>query len=143
MVFVLFDGEESPAGTPDADFVDYGLRGSQVGRARYREAEAMILLDFVGEKDLASRARATRTRGCGSGCGPRRAPSATGSVSRPRHSGGIADDHSRSSSGASPSIDLIDFDFDCWHKPCDDLSAVSERSLDATGESVLELLRKL
>ncbi|MBA2255703.1 MAG: hypothetical protein H0W05_00675, partial [Thermoleophilaceae bacterium] len=40
-----------------------------------------------------------------------------------------------------PAIDLIDFDFDCFHEPCDDLSAVSPESLDAAGESVLELLR--
>ena len=33
-----------------------------------------------------------------------------------------------------PSIDLIDFDFACFHKRCDDLSAVSERSLDVTGK---------
>jgi hypothetical protein len=42
-----------------------------------------------------------------------------------------------------PSIDLIDFDFPCWHKTCDDLPVISERSLDATGEAVYELLRRL
>ena len=40
-------------------------------------------------------------------------------------------------------MDLIDFDFACWHRRCDDLSAVSERSLDATGETVLRLLASL
>jgi hypothetical protein len=40
-----------------------------------------------------------------------------------------------------PAIDLIDFDFPCWHKTCDDMSAVSARSLDLSGEAVLELLR--
>ena len=40
-------------------------------------------------------------------------------------------------------IDLIDFDFDCWHRTCDDLSAVSRRSLDAVGESVQRLLASL
>ena len=34
-------------------------------------------------------------------------------------------------------IDLIDFDFPCFHRTCDDLSAVSEGSLDASGETVL------
>ena len=38
---------------------------------------------------------------------------------------------------------LIDFDFPCWHKTCDDGSAVSERSLDASGEAVAGLLRTL
>ena len=40
-----------------------------------------------------------------------------------------------------PAINLIDFDFPCWHKRCDDMSAVSARSLDISGEAVLELLR--
>ena len=40
-----------------------------------------------------------------------------------------------------PAIDLIDFTFACWHETCDDLSAVSERSLDLSGEAVLEMLR--
>jgi glutaminyl-peptide cyclotransferase len=42
-----------------------------------------------------------------------------------------------------PSIDLIDFDFPCWHRRCDDLSAVSERSLDVSGEAVVRLLASL
>ena len=42
---------------------------------------------------------------------------------------------------ACPAIDLIDFDFPCWHKRCDDMSAVSAESLDRSGEAVLELLR--
>jgi hypothetical protein len=42
-----------------------------------------------------------------------------------------------------PSIDLIDFDFPCWHRRCDNMSAVSERSVDAVGETVFELLREL
>ena len=41
------------------------------------------------------------------------------------------------------SIDLIDFDFPCWHRTCDDLSAVSERSVDAVGETMYELLKEL
>ncbi len=57
LVFVLFDGEESPAGTPDSQFERYGLRGSKVAARTYRRAESMILLDFVGEKELTHSAR--------------------------------------------------------------------------------------
>ncbi len=39
-----------------------------------------------------------------------------------------------------PSIDLIDFDFDCWHQTCDDLTAVSKESLNLSGEAVLEYM---
>ncbi len=143
LVFVLFDGEESPADTSDADFVDKGLRGSRVAARAYRDAEAMILLDFVGDKNLVipreinsdpelwkQLRAAARSAGKGKYFPAARQP-------------GIADDHIPFLERGVPSIDLIDFDFDCFHQTCDDLSAVSERSLDATGESVLELLRKL
>ena len=46
-----------------------------------------------------------------------------------------------SSSAACPSIDLIDFNFPCWHQTCDDITAVSKASLDKSGEAVLEFLR--
>ena len=39
-----------------------------------------------------------------------------------------------------PAIDLIDFTFKCWHKRCDDMSAVSARSLDMAGETVVQML---
>jgi glutaminyl-peptide cyclotransferase len=56
-------------------------------------------------------------------------------------SGAVLDDHTPFLRRGVPSVDLIDFTFPCWHKTCDDLSAVSERSLDRSGEAVLELLR--
>ncbi len=55
--------------------------------------------------------------------------------------GEITDDHTPFARAGIPAIDLIDFDFPCWHKTCDDLSAVSASSLDRSGEAVLELLR--
>ena len=42
-----------------------------------------------------------------------------------------------------PAIDIIDFTFDCWHKSCDDMSAVSARALDLSGETVVQLLLDL
>ena len=55
--------------------------------------------------------------------------------------GEVLDDHTPFARRGIPAIDLIDFTFDCWHETCDDQSAVSERSLDLSGEAVLELLR--
>jgi len=143
LVFVLFDGEESPRGTPDIDFAREGLRGSRVAARRFRRARAMILLDFVGEKGLRlrregnSNARLWRRL-------RRAARRVDASRTFPRGSqGGIQDDHIPFAEQGIPAIDLIDFDFACYHRRCDDLSAVSERSLDAVGESVLELLRGL
>jgi hypothetical protein len=142
VVFALFDGEESPRGTPDdeATFQRYGLRGSKVAARSLRGAEAMVLLDFVGNRRLSlpreplSDARlwarlraAARRAGAGWAFPPR--------TQRP-----VSDDHVPFGRAGVPSVDLIDFDFPCWHRRCDDLSQVSERSLDATGESVLELI---
>ena len=55
----------------------------------------------------------------------------------------MLDDHVPFLQRGIPSIDLIDFDFPCWHMVCDDLSNVSERSLDATGEAVHRLVASL
>ena len=57
--------------------------------------------------------------------------------------GGVLDDHIPFRRLGVRSIDLIDFDFPCWHRPCDDMSVVSERSVDAVGETIHELLRGL
>ena len=52
-----------------------GLRGQQGGRPRASaDAEAMVLLDFVGDRTCASRARATRPPRCGASCAARGAP---------------------------------------------------------------------
>jgi Peptidase family M28 len=56
---------------------------------------------------------------------------------------GVLDDHSPFLDLDVPAIDVIDFDFPCWHERCDDLSAVSMHSLDAVGEALYELLRSL
>jgi hypothetical protein len=55
----------------------------------------------------------------------------------------VLDDHTPFLDAGVPAINLIDFDFDCFHETCDDLSAVSAESLDASGESLLELLHSL
>jgi hypothetical protein len=140
----MFDGEEAPAGRPDDQFIRYGIRGAKVAAPRYKHAEAMILLDFVGEHGLripredysnAGLWRRLRAAARAVGVGRVFPPSDLGS--------GIQDDHLPFIEQGVPSIDLIDFDFPCWHRRCDDLSRVSERSLDASGETVYELLRRL
>ena len=102
----------------------------------------MVLLDFVGDRRLSipregssdaelwRRLRAAAKRGRG-----------RAATSPPDARGSILDDHIPFLQQGVPSIDLIDFDFPCWHRRCDDLSAVSERSLDATGETVHQLPR--
>lgn len=140
--FVLFDGEEEPPGTEDEDFEAVALRGSKVEAAREPKARAMVLLDYIAErrglrfpregnsdKRLWSRLRAaSRTVGTS-----RLFPAESGQP--------IIDDHVPFLRRGIPSIDLIDFEYPQRDTPQDDLRHVSARSLDATGETVLELLR--
>ena len=143
VVFALFDGEESPAGAPEGDFERTGLRGSRVAARRYRRAEAMVLLDFVGDKDLRIPRESFSDARLWSKLRRAAHRVAVGGVFPAETQSSILDDHVPFLHAGVPAIDLIDFEFPCFHRPCDDLSAVSERSLDAVGEAVLELLRGL
>jgi hypothetical protein len=143
VLFIAFDGEEEPRGASEDDFYATGLRGSKVAAKAYRRAEAMVLLDFVADKALSlpregssdpklwSRLRAAAKR------------AGVGSYFPNASEDTIYDDHTPFARAGVPSINLLDWDFPCWHEACDDLSAVSERSLDASGEAVAGFLRTL
>lgn len=142
--FVLFDGEEEPAGcTP---FIDCGLRGSTAYAQRHApDLRAMILLDYIAEKrglrfarELGSDAAlwrqlrsAARTAGVASLFPDADAPSQ------------ILDDHTPFTRRGVPAIDIIDFDYPQRDSLADNLSAVSARSLDAVGEAVHGLVTRL
>ncbi|HYI17235.1 MAG TPA: M28 family metallopeptidase [Solirubrobacteraceae bacterium] len=140
--FLLFDGEEA---TDDArPFLETGVRGSKAYAKRHDgELKALILLDFVGAKGLRIQREAlsdaglwSKLRAAARRVGAQDAfPSGTAS--------GIQDDHVPFIERGVPAIDLIQWPYDCWHEPCDDLSQVEERSLDLTGETVFELVRTL
>lgn len=143
LVFIAFDGEESPAQASDDDFYAEGLRGSKVAAKRYRKASAMVLLDFVGQRGLRLMADASadadlwekvRTAGRRAGVG-RVFPSDV--------QGSVQDDHTPFIKQGVPAVDFIDFDYRCWHRTCDDLSQIHEPSLDATGETMMKLLPTL
>jgi glutaminyl-peptide cyclotransferase len=137
---VLFDGEE--ATNDKADFFLSGLRGSKAYARRHRgEIRAVVLLDFVADKQL----RIPREGGSDIALWARLRRAAkrvgAGATFPDDTAKEVMDDHTPFARAGIPAIDLIDFDFDCWHELCDDMSAVSARSLDRSGEAVLELLR--
>jgi glutaminyl-peptide cyclotransferase len=143
IAFVFFDGEETPRGIPDSQILRRGLRGSKVAAPSFRQAEAMILLDLVGDPRLRLR-RDVRTdpalwRRLGA------AASRTGTAHNFPSSpvAEVLDDHVPFARAGVPTLPLIDLDYRCWHRDCDDVQAVSKRSLDAAGETVLELLLRL
>lgn len=137
--FVLFDGEEAPRGC--ADFLRCGVRGSRAYANRHAEEfEAMILLDFVAEKNLRIPREATsdielwgRLRTAAQKIGH-------GETFPDEIGDAVQDDHTPFLEAGVPAINLIDFDFPQWHTREDDMDVVSAKSLDAAGESVAEMV---
>ncbi|HEX6654066.1 MAG TPA: M28 family metallopeptidase [Thermoleophilaceae bacterium] len=141
--FVFLDGEESPRGTPEDDFEKEGLRGSKVAAQAFADARAMVLLDFVGDRHLTIHYEENSNRALWRQL--RAAARRVGAleVFPSGDQGPVSDDHVPFIEQGVPSIDLIDFDFPCWHRRCDDMSAVSQRSVNAVGETIYELLKTL
>ena len=143
--FVLFDGEEPAAGLPEesTDFYHAGLRGSRAYVAAHgRRTAAMILLDYVGNRGLQLPREGSSTPALWACL--RAAARRVGAVRFfPDQSGPmIIDDHTPFLRAGVPAVDLID-----WSYPGHDLSdgpdKLSRRSLDAVGETVLELASRL
>jgi glutaminyl-peptide cyclotransferase len=139
--FVFFDGEENPDDRARR-FYAGGLRGSKAYARRHGgQVRALVLLDFVADRDLAI----PREGGSDPKLWERlRAAARRVGTERwfpPGTAGTVLDDHTPFTRRGIPAIDLIDFSYACWHQLCDDLDHVSERSLDRSGETVLELLR--
>jgi glutaminyl-peptide cyclotransferase len=137
--FVLFDGEEAPAGF--TDFVTQGLRGSRAYVAGHaRQTAELILLDFIANRDLRIPREAgsdpslwARLRTAAADVGAAKAfPDSVG--------GEILDDDTPFAQAGIPAIDLIDFDYPCWQRSCDTLAEISESSLDEAGRTVLGLV---
>ncbi len=140
--FVLFDGEECNPPGEERDFYRCGLIGSRAYASRHAsELRAAVVLDFVAQKDLSIPRDATSDVRIWADLRAAAKRVGSGSVFPDDEQGPVLDDHSPFLRAGVPAVDLIDFTFPCWHKTCDDLSAVSERSLDRSGEAVLELLR--
>jgi len=137
--FVLFDGEEAP---PGVEFLEGGVRGSKAYAAAHaKEIGALVLLDMIGDKDLAIPREASSDPALWTKVRAAARRAGTQSAFPNRVSGAVLDDHTPFQERGVPSIDLIDFTFPVWHTTRDDMSAVSARSIDAVGETIVELLR--
>jgi glutaminyl-peptide cyclotransferase len=139
--FVLFDGEEPPAGLPEesTDFYKDGLRGSRAYLNRHpRRTSAMVLLDYVGNRGLRLPREGTSNPGLWA-----RLRQAAGNVGAarffPNETGtGIVDDHTPFLRAGVPAVDLIDWSYP-GHSLSDRQDKLSRVSLDAVGESVVEM----
>jgi len=142
--FVLFDGEEEPAGCEP--FIECGLRGSKAYAARHAdEVRSLILLDYIAEK---RGLRFAREQGSDEALWAKLRSAAravgVGSLFPPTAAAGeVLDDHTPFRQRGIPAIDLIDFDYPPRDSLRDTLDKVSQRSLDAVGETVLRLVPRL
>jgi hypothetical protein len=139
---VMFDGEESPAGS--SDFLRDGLRGSKAYAAAHAdELAAVVIVDFVGDRDLSIPREAGSDRRLWRALRDAARRVGAADVFPSSRRGRILDDHLPFAERGVPAIDLIDFDYPHYHRPSDTLDKVSARSLDRVGESLVEMLRRL
>jgi len=143
--FVLFDGEEPAAGLPEesSDFYNEGLRGSRAYVAAHPgRTEAMILLDYVGNKGLRLPREATSTEPLWD-----RILLAANAVGASRYFSNaagppIVDDHTPFLRAGVSAVDLIDWSYP-GHDLRDGLDQISRRSLDAVGETVVQAVEEM
>jgi glutaminyl-peptide cyclotransferase len=140
--FVLFDGEEEPAGC--VPFEECGIRGSRAYVKRHRtKVGSMILLDYVAAKGTRIPREGTsdermwaRLRAAARRVGVQRVfPDRTGVA--------LIDDHTPFLEAGIPAIDLIDFDYPHKDTLEDTVDKTSVRSLDAVGETVVEMVLRM
>jgi Peptidase family M28 len=143
--FVLFDGEEPARVLPEetADFYHEGLRGSRayVADNPGRTGE-MVLLDYVGNRGLLLPREGTSTEALW-----KRLVVAAREVGDERFFSdetgtALYDDHTPFLRAGVPAVDLIDWRYP-GHTLADGLDKLSRQSLDAVGETVVQLVSEL
>lgn len=143
--FVLFDGEEPPAGLPEEgeDFYNEGLRGSRAYvKQNPNQTKAMVLLDYVGNEGLHLPREATSTPGLWKKVLVNAGDGGVGEFFSAETGPAIIDDHTPFLRSGIPAVDLIDWSYP-GHSLEDGLDKISTRSLDAVGETVVRLVNEL
>lgn len=143
--FVLFDGEEPPVGYPASysDFYHAGLRGSRAdASAHAHTTRAMILLDYVGNRNLVLRRERSSTPALWERLRTAAASVGAGSIFPPTLGPDIIDDHWPYLRAGVPAVDLIDWDYPGHNPHVDTLSAISQRALRAVGATLLLTLER-
>jgi glutaminyl-peptide cyclotransferase len=143
--FVLFDGEEEPAGCPDSEFQECALRGSKAYvAANGPEVRELILLDYIANDGLSLPREANsdpelweRLRAAADRVG-------AGEYFPPGEQGvGAIDDHVPFLLAGIPAIDLIDFSYEYADTSEDTPDKLDPAALGAVGEAVTELVIEL
>jgi hypothetical protein len=138
--FVLFDGEEEPG--PTDDFYRDALRGSKsYVQLHAEEVRAMILLDYVGNKGVRLPREGTSTASLWDDVRAAAKRVGVQAIFPDTTQTSIFDDHTPFLRAGIPAVDLIDWSYPYQHKLTDSYDKLSERSVDAVGETIVELIR--
>jgi hypothetical protein len=135
--FIFLDGEEAVVEWSDDDSV-YGSRHDVERRYRDRKLgnlKAMILVDMIGDKNLNIR-KEQQSTGWLKDIIWNTAQTLGYGRQFPKDEIEISDDHIPYLRASVPSVDLIDFDYPCWHMECDKLDQVSAHSLKIVGDTL-------
>ena len=135
----FFDGEEAREHWTATDSL-YGSRQLADELAKANQLpRALILVDMIGDRDLAIRREALST--------PALTDMLWAAARRLGHQHhflsstlSVEDDHAPFLRRGVPAALLIDFDFPPWHTPHDTLDKISAQSLQVTADVVLEAL---
>lgn len=142
--FVLFDGEEEPRAQDNADFYRYALRGSKAYVAAHRgEVHAMVLLDYIANRGLRLPREGTSDPRLWATVRTAARAVGVGAVFPAGAGTPVYDDHTPFLRAHIPAIDLIDFGYRYADGLQDTVDKLDPRALDATGEVVVELVRRL
>lgn len=137
--FVLFDGEEEPF--PTDDFYRDALRGSKAYVQEHaEEVRAMVLLDYIGNRDLRLPREGTSTPSLWARVRAAAAGVGVSKVFPDRVESSILDDHTPFLRAGIPAVDFIDWGYRYQHTLRDTYDKLSARSVDAVGETVVALI---
>lgn len=139
--FVFFDGEEAIREWSDFDSL-YGSREFVKmlnEQQKLSSVGALILLDLVGEKDLAFRRDTNSTPWLVDIIWNTAAKLGHGSMFRQAAISAI-DDHIPFAQQGVPVVDIIDLDYEHWHTPQDTLDKLSADNMRVVAEVVLNAL---
>ncbi len=140
--FVLFDGEEEAAGA--FDFSSGVMRGSRAYALRHSgQVASVVLLDYIANRGLQLPREATSDRQLWAKLRAAAERSGTAASFPDRSGAAVWDDHTPFLERGIAAIDLIDFEYPWRDTLADNLSKVSRRALDVTGETVYALLDQL
>ena len=141
---VWFDGEEAVIEWRAGDHT-YGSRYYVDAERRAKtlaSIRAMILVDMIGDRDLTIRRDTYSTPWLTDIIWAAARRAGHGRVFLDEETR-VEDDHLPFLEAGVPAVDIIDLDYAAWHTAGDDLSAVSQQSLQVVGDVLLSAIAEI